>query len=235
MDGDLLVIAPSRARPGNIGRLLEAVHATSKLMTHVHVAVDEDDPQLETYRSVIARAGADGDVLEAGPRKGLAAWTNEIAVRCAAGYPYLASLGDDMVPRTKGWDRALVRAIEDMGGTGFAYPWDGTREDIPECVVLSSDVVAALRWMCEPSLSHWWVDNVWADLGRGADCLRYCRAVAVDHVHPSAGLAAPDATYRESGTKIAADRDAYYRWRAERMAADITTVAGLRERRLQIA
>ena len=78
-------------------------------------------------------------------------------------------------------------------------------------------------------------DNVWADLGRGADCLRYLRAVAVDHVHPGAGLAPPDRTYAESGTKIAADRGAYYRWRAERMATDVAVVAGLRERRLQPA
>ena len=89
-------------------------------------------------------------MLEVGPRNGLCGWTNEVAVRRAAEYPYLASLGDDMVPRTKGWDRALVRAITDMGGTGLAYPWDGTREDIPEAVVLSSDIVQALGWMCAP-------------------------------------------------------------------------------------
>lgn len=235
MTGDLLVVTPSRGRPGSIGRLLESVHATRKLTTHVHVAVDEDDPELAAYRTVMGKAGADGDVLEVGPRNGLCGWTNKVAVKRAGEYMFLASLGDDMVPRTKGWDRALTRAITDMGGTGFAYPWDGTREDIPECVVLSSDIVRALGWMCEPTLNHWWPDNVWADLGRGADCLRYLRAVAVDHVHPVAGLASSDATYRESGTKIPADEAAYYRWRAGRMAADVAVVAGLRARRLQSA
>ena len=67
--------------------------------------------------------------------------TNEVAVRRAGEYPFLASLGDDMVPRTPGWDRALIRGIERMGGTGIVYPWDGIREDIPEAVVLSSDIV----------------------------------------------------------------------------------------------
>lgn len=156
MTGDLLVIVPSRSRPGSIARMLDAVHATAKMRTHVHVAVDDDDPELERYQYVMGQAGRDGDTLTTGPRKGLCAWTNEIAVPAAGEYPFLASLGDDHVPYTPGWDKALIRAIAEMGGTGFAYPWDGTREDIPEAVVISSDIVTTLGWMCEPSLNHWY-------------------------------------------------------------------------------
>ncbi len=222
---DLLVIVPSRGRPKNIARMLDAVHGTRMAGTHLHVCVDEDDPELGNYELVMDRAGQDGDVLETGPRKGLAAWTNEIAARRAGEYPFLASLGDDMIPRTPGWDKALIRGITGMGGTGIVYPWDGVREDIPEAVVLSSDIVAALGWMCEPSLSHWYVDNVWADLGRGAGCLRHLRVIAVDHAWKG------DQTSKESGEKITADRDAYYRWRREQMADDIKTVIAVRERR----
>ena len=233
--GDLLVIVPSRGRPQSIARLLDSVHATSRLQTHLHVAVDEDDEKLPQYQAVMDKAGAEGDVLEVGARKGLCAWTNEVAVRRAAEYPFLASLGDDMVPRTPGWDRALARGIQDMGGTGFTYPWDGTREDIPEAVVMSSDIVAALGWMCEPSLAHWYPDNVWADLGRGAGCLRHLRAIAVDHRNAFAGQGKPDATARDNGRSLNADRDAYWAWRRERMAGDIATIVKLREKALQAA
>lgn len=226
---DLLVIVPSRGRPNNIARLLDAVHATAKAQTHVHVAVDDDDPELERYRYVMGQAAAEGDKLTVGPRKGLTAWTNEIAVPAAGEYPYLASLGDDMVPRTPGWDEALIRGIERMGGTGFTYPWDGVREDIPEAVVLSSGIVRALGWMAHPDLDHWYIDNVWADLGRGAGCLRHLRAIAVDHQWKA------DQTSKDSGERLAADRDAYYAWRKTRMAGDIKTVAALREAALQPA
>ena len=232
---DLLVIVPSRGRPQGVARLLDAVYATSRAKTHLHVAVDEDDETLPLYRAVMDKAGAEGDVLETGPRKGLCAWTNEVAVRRAGEYPYLASLGDDMVPRTPGWDRALIRGIERMGGTGIVYPFDGVREDIPEAVVLSSDIVQALGWMCEPSLKHWYPDNVWADLGRGAGCLRHLRAIAVDHLNVFAGQAKPDATARDNGRSLDADRDAYYAWRRTRMADDIKTVIALREAALQPA
>ena len=206
--------------------MLDAVHATSRAKTYLHVAVDDDDEKLPQYRTVMDKAGADGDVLEVGPRKGLCGTTNDIAVRLAGEYPFLASLGDDMVPRTPGWDLALCRAITDMGGTGFSYPWDGTREDIPEAVVLSSDIVAALGWMCEPSLKHWYPDNVWADLGRGAGCIRHLRAVAVDHVRGRT-----DATAVGNGKSLSADQDAYWAWRKDRMADDIAKIVTLRELR----
>ena len=228
--GDLLVIVPSRDRPGNIARLLDSVHATSRAVTHLHVAVDEDDEKLPQYQAVMERAGGEHDILEVGTRKGLCGTTNDVAVRRAGEYPFLASLGDDMVPRTPGWDAALIRGIRDMGGTGFTYPWDGTREDVPEAVVMSSDIVQVLGWMCMPGLSHWYPDNVWADLGRGVGCLRHLRAVAVDHLNV-AGQGKPDATARDNGRSLDADCDAYWAWRRDRMASDVEKIAMLRELR----
>jgi hypothetical protein len=226
--GDLLVIVPSRGRPENIRRLLGAVHETSMLATHVHIAVDEDDPELEFYRQVMNDLGDLDDVLETGPRKGLAAWTNEIAVRRAGRYPFLASFGDDHLPETAHWDYFLTRGIGDMGGTGFTYPWDGLREDIPEAVVLSSNIVRALDWMCPPGLGHFFVDNAWADLGHGAGCIRHLRAVVVDHVHPRAGKASSDMTYKDASPRLDADREAYFNWRRSGMADDIRTIMALR-------
>ena len=228
--GDLLVIVPSRGRPQGIARLLDVVHATRKLNTHVHVGVDDDDPELDRYMDAMKHGDQD-DQIEVGPRKGLTAWTNEIAVRRAGEYRFLASFGDDMVPRTPGWDKALARAITDMGGTGFSYPFDGVRDDIPE----ASDIVRALGWMANPALQHFWIDNTWADLGRGAGCIRHLRVVVVEHLHPDAGKAAGDGTYAESNKKIPADRDAYFAWRAERMAGDVKTILALREKALQPA
>ena len=204
-----------------MAKLLDAVHRTRQLVTHVHFAADDDDPAVPEYRKVM-RAAMPGDEFETGPRDGLAGWTNKIAVRRAPEYRFLASLGDDMLPRTAGWDARLARAIGD--GPGVAYPWDGIREDIPEAAVLSSEIVQALGWMCEPSLDHWYVDNVWADLGRGLGCLKYLRAVAVDHNHHVTGKTQIDDTYRSASQKIPADKAAYEKWRSERMDEDIAVI-----------
>lgn len=231
----LLVITPSRERPKSVARLLDAIHDTAKIDTHLHVCVDDDDETLPDYRRVFDHAGGENDVLEIGPRKGLCGWTDEIAIRRAPEYDFLASFGDDMVPRTPGWDFLLTRGITDMGGTGIVYPWDGTREDIPEAPVMSSDIVAELGWMCLPGLKHWYCDDVWGEIGRRAGCLRHLRAVHVEHLHPGSGVTPFDKTNADSSGSLAADRGVYREWRRTRMDEDVSKIAALRERALQPA
>ncbi|HTQ88668.1 MAG TPA: hypothetical protein VMK84_04165 [Streptosporangiaceae bacterium] len=228
MPGDLLIITPSRGRPASIARLLAKTHQLRRAETHVHVCVDADDPALEDYQKVFAQHAADGDGLSVGARLTLTGWTNKIAVKQAGEYRCLASFGDDHVPRTPGFDRALVTACT-QDGPAVAYPWDGMREDIPEAPVVDSRIVQALGWFLNPALDHYFVDDTLGALGRGAGCLHFLRAVAVDHVHPNMGTAAGDTTYQQSSAKIPADKGAYQAWRAGRMAADVAAVKALRE------
>jgi hypothetical protein len=230
MAGDLLIIVPSRGRPGNVERLLDAVHQTTRATTHVHVAVDNDDPEEAACWAAWNRHRATGDRLQTGPRMGLVAWTNKIAAARAGEYQALASFGDDHLPRTKGWDTACLRALADMGGTGICYPWDGVREDIPEAPVVSADIVQALGWFFPPPLRHYFGDDALGAIGRGAGCLRHLRAVWVEHLTPANGKAPGDQTYRDNSASISADKAAYQQWRQEHLPATVAAVRELRER-----
>lgn len=222
---DLYVLVPSRGRPGSVARLAEACARTCEADTRLHFAFDDDDPAL---RANIAAAGEHRYTV--GPRDGLAGWTNELAARhvkrddAAA----LASVGDDMLPVTPGWDRLLLEAMP--AGGGFSYPDDQRRDDIPEAVVISMPIVAALGWMCAPGLHHWYIDNVWADLGRGAGCLAYCPDVLIQHLHPNVrpDVTKPDGTYHDAAQRYDSDLAAYQRWRLRDMPRDIGTVRGVR-------
>jgi hypothetical protein len=220
---DLLIIVPTRGRPGNALRLIRAVEALRELDTDVFLGVDEDDPERPAYGKLAGEKFSCKVPVTVKPRMGLADWTNYAARHYAGEYPFLASFGDDHVPRTRGFDRKLVRAIKEMGGTGFSYPHDGAREDVPEAVVMSSDIVRALGWMCVPGLEHYFIDDAWGNLGRHAGCLRYLRAVAVDHVRGGT-----DATYSAASGKLAADMEAYHAWRAGQMSRDIEVIRKLR-------
>ena len=218
---DLAVLVPSRGRPGNVERLVEACAATCRADTIVHFGFDDDDPAYcENLKA------ADGCLTSVEPRMGLAAWTNHLAALHPS-VPYLASIGDDMVPETDGWDVRLIDACRDMGG-GFAYPDDRRRDDIPEAVVADARIVAALGWFALPVLEHWFIDSVWRDLGAGAGHrLRYCPSVVVRHENPAVNPAVPvDATYTDAAKGFAADMAAYQKWRLARngMRADIDKV-----------
>lgn len=225
---DLLVITPSRGRPERLTEMLEACLFLAEADTEIAVAIDQDD--IPVYAA--KRADVFGDVRTTwhiGPRRTLAGWTNLIA-KCTPGWRAYASLGDDHIPRTPGWDRLLLEAIDRMGGTGIAYGDDTIMgERLPTAPVISGDIVRALGWMCEPSLRHMFVDNVWGDLGREAGCLAYVPGVVVEHRHWCAGKSALDATYAETEVQKEPDRALYENWKAERMTADADTVRALRE------
>ncbi len=107
---DLLIITPSRRRPASVKRLTEAVAETCTARTDLVFAFDDDDPDVPDS---IAAAGAAAHVT--GPRQSMCAWTNVVAAEHVGEYRALASLGDDHVPRTKGWDTMLLESLDRSG------------------------------------------------------------------------------------------------------------------------
>src|SRR5690349_19333781 len=97
---DLAVLVPSRGRPHNVARLIQACAATCEADTLLHFGFDDDDPRLEQNLKAAA-----AHVVTVRPRMGLAAWTNALAREHTETLPEfrpraLASIGDDMVPVT---------------------------------------------------------------------------------------------------------------------------------------
>lgn len=211
---DMVVLVPSRGRPGNVGRLLEACAKTCRADTRVAFGFDEDDPQLEA--NTAALAGMLGPSWSVSARRGLAEWTNYLAMLHAPDAPVLCSLGDDHVPRTDGWDVALIEAIGQIDG-GWAYPDDSRRDDIAEAVAVSSSIVRGLGWMALPDLHHWCIDNAWTALARAVGRLEYLHHVKVPHYHPHSPrleLQVPaDHTYEEARWSYDLDKRRYLRWR----------------------
>ena len=219
---DLAVLVPSRGRPANVARLIKACAKTCRIKTMLMFGFDDDDLALSANLAAIDWESM--SVVQ--PRMGLAAWTNHLCGAVIDGsvdVPYLASVGDDMVPITDGWDEQLIGQLE-RTGPGFAYPEDRRRSDIPEACVISTPIVQALGWMCLPALDHWYVDNVWADLGNGAGCLHYLPDVIVEHRHPNVTGQPGDRTYSDAAARFDADAAAYRRWRLFQMGKDIETV-----------
>lgn len=229
---DLIVITPSRGRPGQLREMVEAVHSTAGGAVDVVVGLDLDDPA--DYAETML--GYDGGHVSPylGERKSLCGWTNHLAQLVLDGPNpprYLASLGDDHRPRTPGWDLVLIEAIQSMDGPGFAYGNDLFQgQKMPTAWVASAEAVRALGWMMLPGCAHMYVDNAILALGQAAGRIAYRPDVIVEHVHPLAGKGQWDVSYRESNSeqRYAADRMAFEAWqRGGQLAADMATVETL--------
>jgi hypothetical protein len=215
---DLDVYVPSRGRPGNVDRLVRACALTCQADTRLHFAFDDDDPLLDQNIAAAAH-----HPYLTGPRDGLTGWTNKLSAAYADA-PAAASLGDDHVPVTDGWDAKLLEALP--AGGGWSYPNDQLREDIPEACVISANIVKALGWFALPDLGHWYIDNVWRDLGIYFGRLVYLERVIVAHRNPRATGRPGDATYTDAAAGFSRDHNAYKRWRLARtgMVADLDKI-----------
>lgn len=228
----LLVITPSRGRPQQFGEMVAAVHRLStEPDTWVAAGFDKDDPALTGYLQLIEKESFPRLVYTVGNRDTLSGWTNTLTRAHRHCGDYLASFGDDHLPRTAGWDTAFTRAIKSMDqGIGIVYGDDlAMGERLPTAPVVSRDIVERLGWFTYPKCGHYCVDNIWKDLGQGAGCLKYVPEVVIEHMHYSTGKSARDQTYQDAGgfTELHPDYAAYLHWAAGERSTDVQMIKDL--------
>ena len=216
----LAVLLPTRGRPDNFRRFMEAF-VTTAVDSHVLVRLDTDDPSvtgydehLETYRQHIT--------VTHGERVGFGPSLNELAFHAEwMGFHHLGMFGDDVVPKTPGWDIALVEALGD--DLGVAYGDDGLRKmhapDLPTHYVTQTEVYRRLGYLAPPNMRHLFLDNVARDIGRHLGNFVFV-PVRINHLHPWwVGEKVHDQTYAEGGRNAEirkSDRATYLSWSARR-------------------
>ena len=218
-DPRMLVVLPLRGRRELTARCLETFAATTDAAGLLAV-IDDDDTA--TYDGLEYPPGTQVQVI---PRKPLAAKINHVTVPQATSYEAIIIVGNDHTFDTPAWDTILLDALDQIGGSGIVYPDDKRRRDNAEISLISTDIIAALGWFCEPTLKHYWADNVISDIGRHAGCLRYCPEAVVEHHHYSIDPGTPfDAVYAYGEAFGSQDFQAYQAWRRDRMRGDVETV-----------
>ena len=215
---DMLVMGPTRGRRETCERFLKSFTETASPGTDLVFITDPDDQ--ETY------AGMDwGPAVQAvlDPREFLTGKLNKTAAMMADVYDVLMWAGDDHVFRTLGFDALMLAALEDMGGSGWVYPDDKRRSDVPEIWACSSDVVKALGWYANPQLGHYYIDNTIAELGKRAGLIRWCPEAVVEHLHYSVTAeTVRDEVYLSTEDRFgAADLQAFQEYRVNQLPHDV--------------
>lgn len=217
---ELVVIVPSRGRPGNIARLIEAWKTTTTAAARLLVVIDDDDPHLAQYTQLDWQPGT---TLWIGPRMRLCGTLNDTVTRLKDTPRAVGFMGDDHLPRTQGWDTAILDALTEFG-SGIAYGNDLLQgERLPTAAFITADIVRTLGWMVPPGLIHLYADDAWLALGQAMGRLRYLPDVVIEHLHPDAGKAGRDAGYDEANAPAVgtADKATFEAWRADGLPSDL--------------
>lgn len=194
---EMALIVPSRGRPQNIVRLYEALYKTESDVELV-VGVDRDDPEIDGYYDVVSNRNI--SMVVSPERRRFGPTLNSIAKRYADDYEYLAWMGDDHLPITIGWDKKYRDELAQMDA-GIVYGNDLVQGiNIPTQMGFTSNIVKALGYAVPDGFIHLYIDNYFLELGRAIGGVCYLPDVIVQHLHPSAGGAQEDQTYREANS-----------------------------------
>lgn len=228
---DLLVVVPSRGRPASIERLCKAMDETCRGDTTLLLGLDDDDPELDEYLNFAANLPVVPMVEMRPALRQVVAWINELAAPRTGEYRFIGHIGDDNIPRTDGWDVAIMEALE---SAPFAFGNDLNPHRPPGslcCHVFTrSEVVAALGYLGPPSLQHSFVDDAWMAWGRAAG-ITFLPDVILEHLHFTTGGSDFDETYAGSAALIAADQAAFAAYCAGGLDADIARIRAAVSRR----
>jgi hypothetical protein len=225
------MIVPSRGRPQNVAALIKSWAETANGAADLMVVLDDDDPTRTEY--VPAALAAEHvpqlrwRVLP--QRLRLGGTLNVVALEESANYDVVGFLGDDHRPRTLGWDARMAAALREMG-TGLVYGDDlFQRQNLPTQWAMTSNIVQSLGYMVPGGLVHLYIDDALKVLAERAGCLRYLPDVVIEHLHPSAGKAELDDSYREtnSDAQFDADRHRFEDWKRLQMPTDVARLQEL--------
>ena len=218
---DLLVLLPTRGRRELATACAESFAKTAS-DAEMLLITDIDD---SSYDGIFWPRNVRTCII---PRLPLSGKLNQIALEQVAHYKALFFVGDDCVFETPGWDSIMMDCLENLGDTGILYADDKRRDDVPEHWLVSSDIILTLGWFSEPSLKHYWTDNVWGDIGRHTGILKLCSDAVIRHRHYQAdSTASYDETYRLAEASGTEDAQAYQVWRHDKMDADVAAVQKL--------
>jgi hypothetical protein len=207
---ECIYVVPTRGRPANAVRLVERFNATSTADARLLLILDDDDPELENYRTALDSTDLDGQRFSyrVGPRLRLGPTLNRYALEYAAHFDTVGFMGDDHVPETPGWDRILID--ETKRTCGISYGNDMVHgPGLPTAVLMHSSVILALGYMVPPGLIHMYLDNFWRELGTKLNALTYRGDVVIRHVHPIVQGAPWDDGYVEANSHMGPDRERY--------------------------
>jgi len=220
MQNKILVICPSRGRAKVAKTFVESWKEMSSGYSDILLMLDDDDkPDYEEARRVEGVTTVITDISRKATRdKKLcsrgSAMLYDAGYKMCPNYKYYGIFSDDMMFRTKGWDKKMVEKIEQEGGWGVVFGEDLASH---KCVhpVVSANLVKTVGYLSMKDLIHLRVDRMWVDITRRMGLLYCLRDVVIEHMHPHWRKGKYDGTYHPLRTQGLKNYDTpiYRRWK----------------------
>lgn len=200
------ILCPSRMRPAHAKDMAESAIELAESDIHVTIGIDEDDQFKEQYQCL---ANDRVTVVVCGDGSGcIKAWN---AIYAMTHRHYVMGVGDDVLFRTKGWDRKLISKmpIDDIGLVGCLAIQNGG--DNYDHALMTRKWFSIAGCVAPEEMKHYYVDSFHIAIGKRIGRLICNRGVLLEHFHHKRhpqGLKR-DGVYQKNEAGAGHDRDVF--------------------------
>lgn len=176
----ILILIPTRNRPGAAAECIASFSSTGKL-------------GLADYFAVERRT-----------ELGMQAALNSVPMELVAQYEIVGIINDDVRMRTAGWDDLVYQKLH--GKTGLVYGRDGIQNDrLATQPFFSAHVATDIGLLAPPKPFRNLNDIFWGSIFNALNRVEYVPEIYTEHLHHCVGKAAYDDTYRSNDEAFASD------------------------------
>jgi hypothetical protein len=207
------ILIPTRKRPHNIKRLWDSVVRTAQKPMEIELVlyIDEDDNTYKNLKVPMKIIKGERIVLSDMWNKCAEVASNNIMMYC----------GDDIVFRTKHWDREVINTFDKLEDKiGYVFGRDGSVHDGKYGThgFVHKNWFNALGYICPPVFSGDYSDTWINDVAKLVDRHIFID-ILTEHMHPDFAKTELDDTYREKYARMNEDKtaDIYFSMAGERM------------------
>ena len=230
-DRQIAVLVPSRGRQNFRERLCKSMLDTMVTgSVRLYLGIDSDDStladaiSLETKYSFVSVIQMGGT----GEYKNLGVLWNTLASKTSE--PIISMIGDDMVFRTPGWDREILKEFDCAPADGFrlVYCHDGNKNLMAVNLFINRTYIDATGYFMREEFPvdgiDLWLNDVYKGLNRSVNR----RDIIIEHMHWSFGKStADDTTRRMNYRKNSLLSKNIYKGLAEERTAEIAMLEGV--------
>jgi hypothetical protein len=206
------ILIPTRKRPHNIQKLWDSITRTvhNPIDIELVLYIDEDDKSYKNLKMPYKKVNGERIVLSDMWNVCAKEATNDIMMYC----------GDDVLFRTKNWDRIVISAFDKLEDKiGYVFGRDGSVHDgiYGTHGFVHRNWFDALGYICPPVFSGDYSDTWINDVAKLVDRHIFID-ILTEHMHPDFNKTELDDTYKEKYERMNRDKtaDIYFSMASER-------------------
>lgn len=179
----LLTMCCTFRRPIMLGEMLESFYKTKSEGTEIIIYLQEDDPYLQDYLSIVA---TENYIIDT--HRFLCEVMNHIVFDLFPGIPYYQTICDDHLYETEHWDEIILKELyEKANDIGFACPADGInggdwyKYEHPSAEIYSWKFVNIIGYVYPKNMKQMGADFYAKDISKSLNALTFVPEVMVKH------------------------------------------------------